>query len=683
MKFIILIIIFLSIYFLNCQLNYNIGEEYYYSVDFDVKSFGQKENGEVGQNSFAKVNAIFMMKCIKKDANTFTLQSNLYDTEIITGQKKNEKLIDQSTKQIHKGKLGSDITFIQKKDGQILNFHFDSSDDITFNEVKISCINQLQTTLSSNRDGNVKEEDVNGIHYSTISAQVDNDIIKIKKTFNEKDFISFSDKNVKKENVKINSVGEVSLKNGNVINSNTQHQAILKGESSNSKSRSDSNNDLDFTMASNGNIKMKLIKIVKGKNMRNEEENLKNLKKSTFYEIGKEFVEFTKKRNDMEKDKIEKLFNEVLNSKNDLKKDHYKLNQIIDILNSNNGIDKEKLFENQFEILTKQSIEKKTNKNFLEKLNYITINTGMKKYLIDFIKNDKINQEDKIGGILTLSNILKKSNKILREEDYPFYKEFNTTRTWGSKDKIAATLSGKLFVGTNFDCKHDSLNYKALAQVDADVSLFGITKNAFEAKFVYARKNGATAEDDIHLSVFNKVIYQKYIGKYLDCLGKKYDIYHTQKLFSVQYTLFVFYIPITFKAGASIKIAVDWDWKVCPADLFGQIEIVPGASLIVYGNAEINLLIAKAGVELDGSFDIKLIPQGYVHGSKCLVGFDVLLRTDPMNIDLFGYVAVKSCKSWFFFNCSWKEIKRFNIFKWSLPAKEEILFKKEFPIIKP
>lgn len=135
----------------------------------------------------------------------------------------------------------------------------------------------------------------------------------------------------------------------------------------------------------------------------------------------------------------------------------------------------------------------------------------------------------------------------------------------------------------------------------------------------------------------------------LDCKEHTYPIASTTKGLDVSYTLWVSVIPgtfslvypshtsVTFKAGGKLTLTLNWGWQICDSDLSAMVELIPTATLTIYGQAEINLLIIKAGVELSGSFNTALIPQGYIHGSQCKIGLDLKQKTDPMTIDFTRY----------------------------------------------
>jgi len=124
---------------------------------------------------------------------------------------------------------------------------------------------------------------------------------------------------------------------------------------------------------------------------------------------------------------------------------------------------------------------------------------------------------------------------------------------------------------------------------------------------------------------------------------------------------------------------LSWGWSICDATLSVQVELIPKAELVLMGQAEIDLLIIKAGVDLSGSFNTRLIPEGVIDGSKCQVEFDVKLINDPMTIDFESYYATEKCKYWIF-DCHWGENHKHTWFEWSLPAHEETLFDQQWKI---
>lgn len=75
-----------------------------------------------------------------------------------------------------------------------------------------------------------------------------------------------------------------------------------------------------------------------------------------------------------------------------------------------------------------------------------------------------------------------------------------------------------------------------------------------------------------------------------------------------------------------------------------MVELIPDGGVVLSGQAEINLLIIRAGLLLSGGFDVSLIPQGYIHGSQCTVGVDIELQTPTFGAQFEGYFAWNHCR---------------------------------------
>jgi len=229
-----------------------------------------------------------------------------------------------------------------------------------------------------------------------------------------------------------------------------------------------------------------------------------------------------------------------------------------------------------------------------------------------------------------------------------------------------------------FDCNHPTFNYEASATGKVDLHLFDHSVNAFTAKAVYGRQGGQPAEDEIYVRVFGKTIYDRQLP-HIDCRTHAENIASAFPGFSVSYVIWVSVIPITFTASASLGLDLSWNYDVCVDQLSAQVELVPKATLVVGGDAEIDLLIIKAGVKLDGSFEASIPPQVRVDGSLCSISFDVKYVSRPLAINFDGYFAVESCFLWIF-DCHWKQEKTVNIFSWQSPSYDTVLYSKTWKI---
>jgi hypothetical protein len=276
----------------------------------------------------------------------------------------------------------------------------------------------------------------------------------------------------------------------------------------------------------------------------------------------------------------------------------------------------------------------------------------------------------------------KKMVSILKAQDdpdFPYAKDYKLDWSVGGST-VSAKFDAELFAGTNFDCNHPDFNYKAFAEATGSLSLFGAEEQVFDARAIYGKKGSQLVGNELFLSVFGKVLYQRDIlGTLVDCNEHVYDLYHASPGFSVSYTVWISVIPVTFRASASVVLDAKWGWNVCDAQLSALVELIPEADIVVAGDAEIDLLIIRAAIELNGRFSASLVPQAYVHGTLCTVGFDVKLITQPMTATLEAYYMTKHCK-YLFFDCKWGEHHNKVIWQWQLPSKSDILYEKEYKI---
>lgn len=264
------------------------------------------------------------------------------------------------------------------------------------------------------------------------------------------------------------------------------------------------------------------------------------------------------------------------------------------------------------------------------------------------------------------------------DPDFPYNKNYTVDYTIGG-EKISADFNANLFVGTNFDCNHPSFNYKALAEATANINILGIPQPALDARAVYGKRGGQVIGNELFLSVFGKVVYQKSLAL-VDCGEHSYHLYHAAPGVSLSYTVWISVVPVTFKASASLILDASWGWQICDSQLSAMAQIVPSATVVLAGNAEINLLIVRGGIELNARFNADVIPQAYIHGTTCTVGIDVKLQTQPMSAALEGYYATKVCHFLKFFDCKWDKQGRVTFWGWSLPSQDKILYKQEWQI---
>ncbi|EFC45702.1 lipid transport family protein [Naegleria gruberi] len=273
------------------------------------------------------------------------------------------------------------------------------------------------------------------------------------------------------------------------------------------------------------------------------------------------------------------------------------------------------------------------------------------------------------------------SSKLTFDDSpYPYNRSITKDYNLGG-DTVSVDLHGDFFVGTNFDCNHPNFNYDGRIEAYANVDVLGAKQaSIFDAKAAYGKQGAQTVDNTIFLSVFDKVVYQQTLPTQLiDCNLHTYQLYHTSNGFNYEYTVWVSIVPITFSAGATLGLDAEWGWQICDAQLSAMVEVIPSAQITIDGQADIDLLIIKGGIELDASFQAALVPQGYVHGTLCTVGVDVQLQTQPMSANLEAYYAWRDCKFWIV-DCHWKQRNQRTLWSWSLPAQQKTLFNAEWKI---
>jgi len=262
--------------------------------------------------------------------------------------------------------------------------------------------------------------------------------------------------------------------------------------------------------------------------------------------------------------------------------------------------------------------------------------------------------------------------------DYPYNRSWSEDFTLGGT-QVNAQFDGLLFAGTNFNCNQQYFNYKVEALADATLTFFDWHKEALDAEILYGKKNGNLVGNEIYLRVWDDVIYNEAIPT-VDCNEHTYPLYHTQQGVSISYTLWVSVIPVILSASASVTLDLSWGWQIGDSKLSALVELIPATTITLEAEAQTYLLIVKAGIDLDGSFEFDLRPQGYIDGSMCTVGFDVRLDTSPSNaIALQSWYQWHECKYWIF-DCHWDNPNTQTWYSWSYPSTNEVIYNKDWKI---
>jgi len=305
---------------------------------------------------------------------------------------------------------------------------------------------------------------------------------------------------------------------------------------------------------------------------------------------------------------------------------------------------------------------------------------AMRKYTQDQTVVDALRRimiKDENYFVKSAAKKLLESSDIIFDSNFPFNKSYVANYTLGG-DEVSIEFQGELFAGTNFDCNEPYFNYEALALAEATANFMGESKTAFLGKAIYGKENGQVVGNEIFLQIWDDVIYDEQIPL-MDCNEHTYELYSFAEGISEEYVLWISVIPVIFTAEAGIALDFKWGWSICDDKLSALVELIPTATLEVDGSAEIDLLIIKAGVALSGSFNTQIRPQGFIYGSECTVGFDILQDNTPMGISFTDYYAVDQCEYWIF-DCNWGKEDVNVIFDYNVPANSEIIYDQQWKI---
>jgi len=246
---------------------------------------------------------------------------------------------------------------------------------------------------------------------------------------------------------------------------------------------------------------------------------------------------------------------------------------------------------------------------------------------------------------------------------------------------VKAEFQAGLFLGTNFNCKNKDFNIKAEASASVDLELFSKKQRAFDADATYGQANGLDLADSAFIKVWGKVLKNIDIPKVTACPDETYPLYHTAPGFSVSYTLWVSIIPMTFQASATLVLDLNLELKACTTDLSLKVDLEPSVSLVVSGSAEINLLVLKAGIDLNGAVNSGIIPEAYVDGTLCTAGLDVSQHSKPMSITLEAYAQWKKCHILWIFDCEWGTQQSKDLLSWSLAEVDKQLWSEKYSLV--
>jgi len=265
----------------------------------------------------------------------------------------------------------------------------------------------------------------------------------------------------------------------------------------------------------------------------------------------------------------------------------------------------------------------------------------------------------------------------LRASDFPYNKSFSGDVALGGS-VAGIDLTADLFLGTNLDCQSTPFNFEVSAESTATASLFGQQQQVFDAQIIYGQDNNSPLADTLFLSVWGNTVYNQAIPT-LDCESGSYPLAQIAPGFNVEHTLWVSIIPVVFSAGANLELTLTWGWNVCPTGLSASIDVDGVGSVELAGSSFTDLILLRAGFQLNATFNAGLIPQAFVQGTACQAGLEVDENNEPMAASITSYFEWRHCKL-IFFDCKWGDYNQQTWWDWSAPEKDTVLFQQIFQI---
>eukprot|EP01117_Protostelium_nocturnum_P001177 TRINITY_DN1149_c0_g1_i1.p1 TRINITY_DN1149_c0_g1~~TRINITY_DN1149_c0_g1_i1.p1 ORF type:complete len:810 (+),score=303.26 TRINITY_DN1149_c0_g1_i1:43-2430(+) len=772
-------------------LVYQEGTEYVYQVDGTLNA-GRKLSDP--HQAATEMTAVFAMQCQgmvsgkipNSNEQVYQFVANMFDTTVSDNDpngntEKKFKVSDDTP-------LGSDIYFFQRVTGQVVEIDYDEDDSPYYTQVKIGVINALHTMIPATVSPTpvlFKDEDAVGVHNTAVqSSNSAQNYVQVSKKFDQSDFFSFSDPNLKKNNVILSATGVISIHPSGYLFSSNSVQAVdlVSVSQSSAPSSVSSNSPVDFNVHSNGNLKINFMNVQtsekltgkKAKGTHRKTGSLSSIALESQVAVAKVKVSssdaaktvesvFEAKSSQVQTIKITKslhklvkyfranpstlsvLLKRVLAEVQSSPKE-YQINRLFFILSSVSNAESENLLitfglksssvlvqeralfalnfvknpsENLIQTLEKIYLErekkgqdtsshilaigslasrsssplshkslivsaavnalaKSNTKKVMQSL-YAIGNAGSKVVSLSEFQRIPFKSYSDSRIKLTSQRLAHEIYGIkLKDSDYPYNRSKSVDYTLGGST-ISSQFTANAFVGTNFDCNHQSFNFEAEADAEVSLSLFGQSQQVVKAEAIYGQANGSPLSDDAYLYVWGKIVKQ-YNFPQLNCQAQTIPIAEYAPGFDYEYTVWVSIIPITFDAAADLDLSLAWSYDICPAQLEASVSLLPNAKIVISGSANIDLLIIKAGAELDGSFDSTIVPTAYVQGSQCTVGYKVVMTNEPMTISFLGYYQKKECKILWIWDCSLGPKEEFNWYTWSLPATTKTLVQKDYKI---
>jgi len=226
-----------------------------------------------------------------------------------------------------------------------------------------------------------------------------------------------------------------------------------------------------------------------------------------------------------------------------------------------------------------------------------------------------------------------------------------STSKHASFEKLVGTNKINLYAGvvglagTNFDCKAPPSEF-----------IFTIAARAEIAAKVFSKEiNLVTAEgemrmrgqfmDHVYVKVLDAVILSKELlptEKINKCETEDKQLYQKNlaNLPAFSFTVMLGPIPVQFGFSITAQATVTKVAGYCTRTLKAEVGVVPSAGVGISAHAAVSIFIAKAGIEVSGTFNYGLYPNFNIRGLECKACATLQHRVRPMDLKIKAFAEV-------------------------------------------
>jgi hypothetical protein len=683
------------------QLTYTMGQNYVYNVTGIVQNNGYDTvAGDMVPGYYSTMQAIMVMQPVAENATAYEFVMNLFNTEVSVANSTSFTAIGASG-----DSLGEDVYFVQMKTGQITLIEYYSDDPIYYVNVKVGAINAFQTAIVGvGSTQTVLESDPVGNHSSSITGSLGSDgVLYLIKIFNQADFTAFPDPTLTPSNMEIQATAVAGVHPEGYIVSSTQNQIAVLVDISSSSSSAKSASRVTLTNSTGLDMDLSAVGTLTVQYMPNSGQFLSRsfATKSSGY-VSTNFFDFASEASatakadafslDIEQAVVSMIKYQDIKLKtltqigNHLRYNPEDTEYLIYLLEDATLLADSTIRDRLFFVLTVAQNQELLVKYGLTSSNCDVVTRAVlaaaqikvpRQKLISTLQRIAASDKCAVAQGSARSILSNSPAPKISGSDFPFNKSYGGSFDLGGK-VAGIDFAGDLFVGTNLNCNNAQFNYEGSAEASATAVLFGQSQQAFDAQIIYGQENGSPLADAITLSVWGNQVYNQPIPT-VPCEDGSYPLAHAAPGFSVEHTLWVSIIPIVFQASANLVLNLEWAWDVCPTQLSASISVTGDGQIELSGSSYTDLLLLRAGFELDGSFNAEITPEVYVQGTACTVGFEVDESNTPMNANVTSYYQWRHCK-FLFFDCQWGDYNQQTWWSWNLPSKQTTLYKYTYQI---